>query len=138
MSYLQNSSEYYYSIIGMVIIATIFLNFFVRATCTASSSRNLGEIMPHILALKTCALMIFPIYPQIASFCYGIMAADLPWFSQYFTSVLAYAGDLEPAGFQLYFTNMNFASLYLLSFVLCLLLLLLGYLSISRSNRRQE
>jgi hypothetical protein len=130
MSYLQNSSEYYYSIIGMVIIATIFLNFFVRATCTASSSRNLGEIMPHILALKTCALMIFPIYPQ--------MAADLPWFSQYFTSVLAYAGDLEPAGFQLYFTNMNFASLYLLSFVLCLLLLLLGYLSISRSNRRQE
>lgn len=132
MSYLQTSGQFYYSIFGFVIIAALFLNFFVRATCTASHSRNIGEIVPHILALKTCVLMVFPIYPQLSSFCYGMMAADLPWLSQYYVSTLSYAGDVQPAGFQLFYINMNFASVYLSAFVLCLLLLLLGYLSITK------
>lgn len=42
MSYLQNSGEYYYSIIGYVIVAVLFLNFLVRAICTTPGSRNIG------------------------------------------------------------------------------------------------
>jgi hypothetical protein len=137
LSYLQTSGEFYLSIIGFVIVGALFINFFMRTTCTASHSRNIGEIVPHILALKTCALMVFPIYPQIASFCYGLMAADLPWFGQYFSS-LSYSGDVFPAGFQLYYTNMNFASLYLAPFVLYLLLLFLGYLTLSQPRKKNE
>jgi hypothetical protein len=133
MSYIQSSGEYYFSVIGYVIAAALFLNFFVKATCTASDSKNMGSIVPHVFSLKTCALMVYPIYPQIANFCFGLMAADLPWFSQYFTEYLAYSTDVQPAGFQLFFSNMNFASLYVSAFVLFLLLLLLGYLSFSKT-----
>ena len=135
LSYLQGSGEFYLSIIGFVIIGILFLNFLARTTCTASHSRNIGEIVPHILSLKTAVLMVFPVYPQIASFCYGMMAADLPWLNQYFSS-LSYPGDIQPAGFQLFFVNMNFAAVYLASFVLFLLLLLLGYFTLSQPRSK--
>lgn len=134
LSYLQTTDQFYLTIIGFVIVGTLFLNFIVRATCTASRSRNIGEIVPHILALKTCVLMVFPIYPQISSFCFGIMGADLPWFGQYLSS-LSVSSDTQPAGFQLYYTNMNFAAVYLCAFLLCLLLLLLGYLTRSQPKK---
>jgi hypothetical protein len=137
MSYLQGSGEFYLSIIGFVIVGTLFLNFFIRATCTVSHSRNIGEIVPHILSLKTAVLMVFPIFPQIASFCYGMMAADLPFLNQYFSS-LSYFGDIQPAGFQLFFVNMNFAAVYLAPFILFLLLLLLGYLTISKPQNKHD
>jgi hypothetical protein len=137
LSYLQTTDEFYLSIIGFVIVGLLLFNFFVRATCTASRSRNIGEIVPHILALKTCALMVFPIYPQISSFCYGLMAADLPWFGQYLSS-LSYSADIQPAGFQLYYNNMNFAAVYLCAFLCCLLLLLLGYLTLSQPRKQDE
>jgi len=91
--------------------------------------------VPHILSLKTAVLMVFPVYPQIASFCYGMMAADLPWLNQYFSS-LSYPADIQPAGFQLFFVNMNFAAVYLASFVLFLLLLLLGYFTLSQPRSK--
>jgi uncharacterized membrane protein SirB2 len=134
MSYIQNSGKFYFSIFGFVIVSLLFVNFFIKATCTASNSYNMGEIVPHILALKTCALMTYPIYPLVANFCYGLMAADIPWLTQFYSSFLTYSADVEPAGFQLFYNNMNFASLYLSAFVLCLLLLLLGYLSISKKT----
>lgn len=79
MSYLQNSGEYYFTIVGYVITAVLFLNFLVKATCTAPHSRDFGSIVPHVFSLKTCALMVFPIYPQVANFCFGLMASELPW-----------------------------------------------------------
>ncbi len=133
MSYIQNSGEYYFSIVGYVITAVLFLNFLVKATCTVSNSRNLGSIVPHIFSLKTCALMVYPIYPQVANFCFGLMASELPWLSEYYAEYLSFPSDVQPAGFQLFYQHMNFASLYLSAFVLVLLFLLLGCLSLSRT-----
>jgi hypothetical protein len=121
-----------------VIIAVLFVNSFIKATCTASNSKDMGEITPHILSLKTCALVIYPIYPQVASFCYGLMAADFPWLTQFYSSYLTYNADIEPAGFQLYYENMNFASLYLSALIVCLLLLFFGYLSISKASKKSQ
>lgn len=92
--------------------------------------------MPHILALKTCALVVYPIYPQIANFCYGLMGADIPWLASSYGDYIAISSDVSPAGFQLFYLNMNFASLYLVAFVVFLLLLFLGYLSISKTPKR--
>ena len=135
-SYIQNSGEYYFTIFGYVIVAVLFGNLLLKASCTYPNSKDLGEVVPHILALKTCALVVYPIFPQIANFCYGLMGADIPWFASSYGDYLAISSDVSPAGFQLFYLNMNFASLYLVAFVAFLLLLFLGYLSISKTPKK--
>lgn len=126
ISYVKNSGEYYFTIFGYVIVIVLFGNFLLKS-CTCPKSKNLGEIVPHVLALKSCALSVFPIYPQVANFCYGLMGADFPWFASYYSEYLAINSDYSPAGFQLFYFNMNIASVFLVPFGVLLLLLLLSY-----------
>jgi len=136
MSLLQNSGDNYFMIFGIVIVSVLFLNFIIKATCTSPLSKNQGEIIPHILSFKTLTLMVFPLYPQVVNFCAGLMSSDFPWLSYTYTPSLSVSSDLSPAGFQLYYSNMNFASVYFTAFIAMLILLLLGYLSISQRTNK--
>lgn len=51
---------------GIIITLLLTLNYIIRATVTypnAPISDN-GQILPHILALKTPPFIIFPLYPE--------------------------------------------------------------------------
>jgi hypothetical protein len=77
-SFIDEGEDYYFTIIGYIIVALLAASLLIKATCTTASADNLGDCVPHVLALKTCALAVFPVYVQVANFCYGLMAADLP------------------------------------------------------------
>ena len=77
-SFIDEGEDYHFTIIGYVIVALLAASLLIKATCTAASTGSLGDCVPHVLALKTCALAVFPVYVQVANFCYGLMAADLP------------------------------------------------------------
>ena len=126
-SFVDQGEDYHFTVIGYIIVALLAANLFLKATCTAVSAENLGDYIPHILAIKTCALMVYPVYVQVANFCYGLMAADIPWLTELYANSLSDNTDVSPYGFQLYFSNMNFASMQLTALALCLLLLGLGY-----------
>jgi hypothetical protein len=57
------------------------------------------------------------------------MAADVPWLTELYSSYLSDNTDVSPYGFQLFFDNMNFASMQLTPLLLCLLALGIGILS---------
>lgn len=131
-SLLEDSGENYFLVMGIVVAGSLLLNSLIRATCTCPHSPEQGDIVPHLLSLKTVALMVFPLYPQVVHFCTGLMSADLPWLAPYYASSLATSSDLSPQGFQLFYLNLNIASTYLGGLVIFIVLLLIGCLSINR------
>ena len=50
------------------------------------------------------------------------MVADLPWINSIVGNALANESDSQPFAYAVYFNNMNFASMYLLAFSVCLCL----------------
>jgi hypothetical protein len=101
-----------------------------------SRSQNLGNIVPHILALKVGALLLFPTYVEYVSYCSGFMYVDLPWLNSFFAINLADARDRSPSAYSLFYTNMNFASMYL--FALCIIVLLSAVGVIVGRNIKQK
>ena len=63
----------------MLFVLTLFVKYLVKSLLTVPTSHNLGQIIPHILALKTGALILYPTYGEYVDFCSGFMTADLPW-----------------------------------------------------------
>ncbi len=61
-SFIDEGEDYHFTVIGYIIVALLAANLLLKATCTAASSENLGDYIPHILAIKTCALMVYPVY----------------------------------------------------------------------------
>jgi hypothetical protein len=128
-SFVDEGEDYHFTIIGYIIVALLAANLLIKATCTAASTGSLGDCVPHVLALKTCALAVYPVYVQVANFCYGLMAADLPWLSELYKSLLCDNTDVSPYGYQLFFDNMNFASMQLTALIACLFFAALGFLA---------
>ena len=38
-----------------------------------------GELISHILLMKTAVFAVFPSYSELIDYCRGFMLADLPW-----------------------------------------------------------
>jgi hypothetical protein len=96
-----------------------------------------GEIVGHILALKTIPLIIYPTYAEYLDFSMGFMTPDLPWLSYYLPKIMTNPFDLSPSGFNLFFINMNFASTQLITSLIFLFILLLCYLGLSDPSEKQ-
>ena len=63
MSYAQQQNTFpEYSIFGIIITVLVLINYIVKALWTVPSSPEIGQIMPHIFALKMPALIIFPTF----------------------------------------------------------------------------
>lgn len=110
----------------------------IKTICTAPSSQNLGDHIPHILALKTCSLLVYPIYVQVSNLCYGLMAADIPWLSNLYSNLyLSDPSDVSPIGYQLFYDNMNFASMYLSGAILFISISIIGLLTCNKTKNNK-
>ena len=92
-----------------------------------------------MLALKTCSLVVYPLYIQVSNLCYGLMAADIPWLSHYYSNLyLSDPSDVSPIGYQLFYDSMNFASMYLSGAILFIFLSMIGLLNCSPSKKKKD
>ena len=112
----------------MVITCVLFLNFFIKATCTVPHSNSHGDIMGHIFAIKTISIALYPTYGEYINFCFGFMTADLPWINTWMGNMLSDASDYSPHGYLLYYVSMGIFSTYALPLLVVSLILLMVYL----------
>ena len=55
-------NNYQYHIFGIVIICILFVKYLVKALYSVPRSADMGQIIPHILALKSGVLILYPTY----------------------------------------------------------------------------
>ena len=60
-------------------VLILFIKYSVKALVTVPESLNPGNIIPHVLAFKVGALLLFPTYLEYVQYCLGFMTADFPW-----------------------------------------------------------
>ena len=66
-----------YRVFGYCVVVWLFAYYGIRSVLSPHAN---AAIIPHILALKTTAMMFFPLYPEMYHYCYGFIAADLHFF----------------------------------------------------------
>ena len=49
------------------------------------NGKDKGQIVSHILFLKTPVLALYPTYAELIDYCAGFMVADMPWLNNYFS-----------------------------------------------------
>ena len=84
VSSILGTRNYYYHFFGWAIIVCLFVFFLIVGVIIAPERRDKGQIIAHILFLKTAALMIYPSRPELIDYCSGFMVADLPWLNSFF------------------------------------------------------
>lgn len=124
----EYTSNFPFYAIGAAITAILFLKFLLKSLATVPKSPNMGNIIPHILAFKVGALLLFPTYFEYISYCSGFMYADFPWLNRFFGSQLADSRDTSPAAYSLFYDNRNLASMYLLALSIFILLVIVAVL----------
>lgn len=74
-SVYQQQFSLFQSAIGIVIIAIFTINYVIRAivTCPGEAISEYGQILPHLSALKAPIFIIYPLFPEEISFCFGFM-----------------------------------------------------------------
>ncbi len=88
--------------------------YFLKGVVLDCKGKDKGELIAHILLLKTPVLMLYPTYAELLNYCSGFMFADMPWFNNVFASSLADPRDSSPAPYLLFYTSLNVASTFLL------------------------
>ena len=133
---LRNYNFHYF---GELLCIYLFIFYFFKAVVIHPNGRDKGQLIAHLLLLKTPALAVYPSYAELADYCSGFMAADLPWLNSYLSDLLSDPRDVSPAPFFLFYTSLSLASTFLLALAviiaLALLLLLGTYLGESSSRR---
>jgi hypothetical protein len=88
--------DFPFFIIGAVITGILFFKYLLKALATVPKSPNIGNIIPHILAFKVGALLLYPTYIEYINYCTGFMYADFPWLNKFFGSNLSDGRDYSP------------------------------------------
>ena len=91
--------------------------YFLKTCCVMPHSKNRGQIIGHVFALKCGALGLYPSYGEFVSYCYGFMMADLPWFNQQLGEAMGRRDDLLPYPHAMYYTNLSITSTFFLAMV---------------------
>ncbi len=107
-----------YEIVGIVAVCLFLFNYIVKFLFTMPQSRNRYSLIPHIIALKSCCLILYPSHFEYISFCKGFMVVDFPWLNSIIANSLTDLSDTVEVPFGLFFQNMNIAGTYLLAFLL--------------------
>ena len=62
-SYAKGEEKIYaFSIFGILITIFFLISYIIKGIYTVPNSHEMGQIMPHIFALKMPALILFPSY----------------------------------------------------------------------------
>ena len=84
MSSILGTRNYYYHFFGWAITSCLFIFFLIVGVFIDPERRDKGQIIAHILFLKTAALMVYPSRPELIDYCSGFMMADLPMLNRFF------------------------------------------------------
>ncbi len=98
----------------MVAIILFLINYAVKFLWTMPQSRNRSTLLPHIIALKSCCLILYPAHFEYISFCKGFMIVDFPWLNNQISTVLTDLSDNVQVPFGTFFQNMSLAGTFLL------------------------
>jgi hypothetical protein len=82
----------------------------------------MGQIVPHVLAMKMPALLMYPMYVEYVEYGYGWMSADFPWANAFFASVVSDAGDNIPEVYGVMYQSLSMGSMYMVGLILWVLL----------------
>lgn len=93
----------------------MFINFLVKVIFTEKGTLNYGQIVPHIVAIKTVGIAVYPGHFEMISFCKGFMLYDIPWLNGFFGLIFGSSFDYEPEGYKLFYINLNIDSTYFIS-----------------------
>lgn len=115
-------------IIGVIFVVIIFVKYSIKSLLTVPLSLNMGNIIPHILAFKVGALLLYPTFMEYIQFSSGFMAADFPWLNFTFGNALSDSRDESPVPYSVFYINMNLASTYLLACFVILIFVLVTFL----------
>ena len=113
-----------YEIIGIVTVCLFLVNYVVKFFILMPKSRNRSTLLPHIIALKSCCLILYPSHFEYVSFCKGFMIVDFPWLNSRLAHALTDLSDAVQVPFGLFFENMSIAGTYLVGFSVYLSLVL--------------
>jgi len=89
----------------------------VKGVVLDGKGTDKGELLAHILLLKSPVLMLYPTYAELVDYCGGFMLADLPWLNNYFASILSEPRDISPKPYLMFFTSLSISSMYLLPLI---------------------
>ena len=103
----------------------MLINFLIKILFTVKNSLNYGQILPHIIAIKTVGVAVYPGHYEMISFCKGFMLYDIPWLNSFFGSVFGSTFDYIPDGYRLFYTNLNIGSTYFIALLLLIILIII-------------
>ena len=115
----------------------LLIFYLVKGVVVDSKGKDKGELIAHILLLKTPAFMLYPTFGELMNYCSGFMQADLPWLNNIFSYLLSEPRDITPAPYLLFYNNLNIASTFLLPIILILICyVILGLVSYLKKNSK--
>jgi hypothetical protein len=143
MSYNINSPEfiastlhlrqYYYHFFGWGAALFLLVFYFLKGVVLDPEGPDKGQLIPHILLLKTPVLAVFPVYAELIDYCRGFMVADLPFLDATFAALLSDPLDASPDPYRVFYASLSVSSTYLLALIavaaLAVVLGLTAYLS---------
>ena len=119
---------------GIIITLLLLINYLTKSICSNPKSTDYGQIIPHVFALKTGILILFPVYIEYYDYCSGFMVADFPWANIDVGSAISNEADSQPFPYATVYSNMNFASMYLIAFSVIVFLALILFVLFKRIN----
>lgn len=81
---LYESKSYYYHYFGLFVCLYLAFFYFIKAVVADPEGTDKGQMIAHVLFMKTIVLTVFPAYNEMIDYCAGYMVADLPWLNSYF------------------------------------------------------
>jgi hypothetical protein len=123
---------HFFHVFGIVVTIYIFIFYLFKAVVINPHGRDKGELIAHILLLKTPVLMVYPSYAEMINYCSGFMVADFPWLNSLFGETLSEPTDVSPYPYLLFYNSLSIGSTYMLALIVIIfmasVLLLLAYL----------
>ena len=78
--------QYYYHFFGWGAALFLLVFYFIKGVVLDPEGPDKGQLIPHILLLKTPVLAVFPVYAELVDYCRGFMVADLPFLDATFAA----------------------------------------------------
>lgn len=124
----MRNRTYSYYIFGLLITILLLIGYSIKLCCLLPATKDRGSIIPHIFAVKCCALAVYPTYGEYINFCYGFMTADLPWFNSSLGGKMGNINDITPDPLKMCYTNLSIVSTYFIAvFVILFVWFCLGF-----------
>ena len=135
----NSDSQYFiYQIVGIALLGLFAINYIIKFLFTIPSTKNRTMILPHIIALKSCCLIMYPVFFEYINFCKGFMVVDIPWLNDFIANALTDESDHVQVPYGLFFSNMSIAGTFVLGLAAYIVLALIGHAYFYLSNDNEE